>query len=111
MFFDAGRTNLAIAHALDLELKATIVTSSPAIAAALMAYDNIETLKNLVEIGSGVSLVPEDTVRREAQEGQLAAIPLVRQDVFQRPAGLLVKNSKVRRMAVRAFVEAMRLPV
>src|ERR1700722_13977657 len=44
VFFDAGRTNLAIAHALDLELKATIVTSSPAIAAALMAYDNIELI-------------------------------------------------------------------
>ena len=44
VFFDAGRTNLAIAHALDLELEATIVTSSPAIAAALMAYDNIELI-------------------------------------------------------------------
>jgi DNA-binding transcriptional LysR family regulator len=77
----------------------------------VMAYDNIETLKNLVEIGSGISLVPEDTVRREAQEGQLAAVPLAPQDVFQRPAGLLVKSSKARRMAVRAFVEAMRLPV
>jgi len=44
VFFDAGRTNLAIAHALDLELKATIVTSSPAIAAALMAYGNIELI-------------------------------------------------------------------
>jgi DeoR/GlpR family transcriptional regulator of sugar metabolism len=41
VFFDAGRTNLAIAHALDLELEATIVTSSPAIAAALIAHGNI----------------------------------------------------------------------
>ena len=76
----------------------------------VMAYDNIETLKNLVEIGSGVSLVPEDTVRREAHEGQLAVIPLAPPDAFQRPAGLLLKSSKARRAAVRAFVEAMRLP-
>jgi DeoR/GlpR family transcriptional regulator of sugar metabolism len=44
VFFDAGRTNLAIAHALDLELEATIVTSSPAIAAALMPHGNIELI-------------------------------------------------------------------
>ena len=50
VFFDAGRTNLAIAHALDLELKATIVTTSPAIAAALMPHGNIE----LVVIGGRI---------------------------------------------------------
>ena len=44
VFFDAGNMNLAIAHALDLELKATIVTSSPAIAAALMPHGNIELI-------------------------------------------------------------------
>ena len=44
VFIDAGRTNLAIAHALDLDLKATIVTTSPAIAAALMPHGNIELI-------------------------------------------------------------------
>lgn len=44
VFFDAGRTNLAIAHALDLELEATVVTSSPAIAAALIPHGNIELI-------------------------------------------------------------------
>ncbi len=73
------------------------------------SYDNIETLKNLVEIGSGLALVPEDTVRQEAREGRLASIPLAPDDTFQRPAGLLLKSSKVRRAAVRAFVDAMRL--
>jgi len=50
VFFDAGRTNLAIAHALDLELKATVVTTSPAIAAALIPHGNIE----LVVIGGRI---------------------------------------------------------
>lgn len=44
VFIDAGRTNLAIAHALDLDLEATIVTTSPAIAAALMPHGNIELI-------------------------------------------------------------------
>ena len=55
VFFDAGRTNLAIAHALDLELKATIVTSSPAIAAALIPHGNIE----LIVIGGRIDRTAE----------------------------------------------------
>ncbi len=75
----------------------------------ITSYDNIETLKNMVEIGSGIALVPAGTVRQEAREGQIAVVPLVAADSFQRPAGLLVKSSKVRRAAVRAFVNTMRL--
>jgi|SRR5579871_2285870 len=71
------------------------------------AFDNIETIKNLVEIESGVALVPENTVRQEAREGALAVVPLAPEDAFLRPAGLLVKQSRSRRAAVRAFVEAM----
>jgi DeoR/GlpR family transcriptional regulator of sugar metabolism len=44
VFFDAGRTNLAVAQALETELQATIVTSSPAIAVALMSHANIELI-------------------------------------------------------------------
>jgi DNA-binding transcriptional LysR family regulator len=70
-------------------------------------FDNIETIKNLVEIGSGVSLLPADTVRQEARIGTLAVVPLASEDAFTRPTGLLLKKTKARRAAVRAFVEAM----
>ena len=70
-------------------------------------FDNIETIKNLVEIGSGVSLLPLDTVRQEQRLGTLVALPLIRVDAFVRPTGLLLKKTKARRAAVRAFVEAM----
>ena len=83
----------------DRNVKVQIITS----------YDNIETLKNMVEIGSGIALVPEGTVKQEARDGQIAVISLVPEDRFQRPAGLLVKSSKVRRAAVRAFINTMRL--
>src|SRR5579884_2801414 len=73
----------------------------------LMAFDNIETIKNLVEIGSGVALLPADTVRREVREGLLASVPLAPSDSFRRPEGLLVKKAGVRRAAVRAFIAAM----
>ncbi len=73
----------------------------------VMTFDNIETIKNLVEIGSGVSLLPADTISREEREGTLIAIPLTPEDAFLRPTGLLIKTAKARRKAVRVFVEAM----
>jgi DNA-binding transcriptional LysR family regulator len=75
----------------------------------VMTFENIETIKNLVEIGSGVSLLPEETARKEVREGTLAIVPLAAEDAFLRPTGLLLKQSGVRRAAVRAYVEAMRI--
>ena len=72
--------------------------------------DNIETIKNLVEIGSGVSILPADTVRQEQRAGTLAAVPFTAADAFTRPTGLLLKKTKARRAAVRAFIEAMSFP-
>ena len=71
-------------------------------------YDNIETIKNLVEIGSGISLLPADTTRQEVRAGTLADIPLTAADTFTRPTGMLLKQTKARRATVRAFVKAMR---
>ncbi len=75
----------------------------------VMAFDNIETIKNLVEIGSGVALVPADTVRAEVREGTLACVPLAADDRFTRSSGILLKRVERRRAAVRAFVEHVRL--
>ncbi len=70
-------------------------------------FDNIETIKNLVEIGSGVSILPVGTVHQEQRDGTLAAVPFAAADAFTRPTGLLLKKTKVRRAAVQAFVKAM----
>jgi DNA-binding transcriptional LysR family regulator len=74
------------------------------------AFDNIETIKNLVEIGSGVALVPEDTARQEARSGELAIVPLSPSSAFLRPAGLLVKKERSHRAAIRVFIASVRLP-
>lgn len=71
-------------------------------------FDNIETIKNLVEIGSGVGIVPADAVRQEARAGTLVAVPFAAPDAFRRPTGLLLRTGGTRRAAVRAFVDAMR---
>ena len=76
----------------------------------VMAVDNIETIKNLVEIGSGVALVPIDTVRQEVREGILTVVRLAASERFRRPSGMLVKRSGARRAVVRAFLAEIQEP-
>ncbi|BDI32704.1 transcriptional regulator [Capsulimonas corticalis] len=72
-------------------------------------FDNIETIKSIVEIGNGVSVVPADTIRQEVREGALVAVPFTEGDTFLRPTGLLVKKSNLKRSVVQVFVNAMTL--
>ncbi len=41
-----------------------------------LEFDNIETIKRAIEIGAGVSLLPEPTIAREVESGSLVQIPL-----------------------------------
>lgn len=68
------------------------------------SFDNIETIKNIVEIGNGISILPVDTVRQEVREGVLVAVPLAAADAFRRPTGLLVKKSRASRAVIRTFL-------
>ena len=72
----------------------------------VQAFDNIETIKQVVEIGLGVAIVPEPTVRRESREGILVALPL--EDVnFNRPTGILLRKGRTRSRALSRFVETL----
>lgn len=69
--------------------------------------DNIEMIKNLIELGQGISLLPEIAARKEVREGTLAAVPLAPQDAFRRPVGLILRRMGPRRAVVRALVAAL----
>ncbi len=71
------------------------------------AYDNIETIKNLVEIGSGVSIVPKSSITQSVRDGLLAEVPIVPRERFYRPTGIILKRNRSRRAAVLEFIEAM----
>lgn len=70
-------------------------------------FDNIENIKSAVEIGSGVSLLPLPTLRRELEVGALAAIRLenVR---WARPLGIVQKRHRTPTAAVSRFLELLR---
>jgi DNA-binding transcriptional LysR family regulator len=72
----------------------------------VMEFDNVETIKQAVEIGAGVTILPEPTVRRDAQRGTLAAITLQNCDM-QRPIGIIYQHRKIFTPAITRFIELL----
>lgn len=69
-------------------------------------FDNIETVKRVVEIGLGISLVPEATVTREVRDGTLVVRPLEGATI-QRPTGVLLKKGRVPSNALSRFMKVL----
>ena len=69
-------------------------------------FDNIENIKRAVEIGTGVALLPRETIRRETQIGSLAAVRIEDLDCF-RPLGLVHKRHRNLSAAANRFVELL----
>jgi DNA-binding transcriptional LysR family regulator len=72
----------------------------------VQAFDNIETIKQAVEIGLGVAVVPEPTIRREVRGGSLVARPLQPPGLV-RPTGVLLRRGRLRRRALARFIEVL----
>ena len=69
----------------------------------MQAFDNIETIKRVVEIGLGVAIVPEPTVAREVRDQTLVARPL-EGVAFTRPTGVLLRKGRTRSRALARFL-------
>jgi DNA-binding transcriptional LysR family regulator len=72
-----------------------------------MEFDNIETVKRAVEIESGVSLVPANTVKQEVAGGVLVALE-VEGAKMSRPLGVVTKRNRARSPAHKEFVAALK---
>ena len=72
-----------------------------------MEFDNIETIKQAVEIGAGISILPEPTVRMETQVGTLIAVRLIAPQL-QSPVAIIHSRRKVFTPTATKFVELLR---
>jgi DNA-binding transcriptional LysR family regulator len=72
----------------------------------VMEFDNIETIKRAVEVGSGLAIVPQTTVVDELRRGVLVKIAFV-EGRFTRTVGIVHRRGRVLGAAARAFVEMM----
>ncbi|MEN6451839.1 MAG: LysR family transcriptional regulator [Thermoguttaceae bacterium] len=72
-----------------------------------MEFDNIETVKQAVEIGAGVSILPEPTVREAVERGALVTVRLIAPELF-RPLGIIHRQRRVFSPTAAKFVEILR---
>ena len=73
----------------------------------LMHFDNIQTIKEAVALGSGISILPARTMHAEIDQGRLVAVPLDAPELV-RPVGIVHRKRKKFNGAVRAFLELVR---
>lgn len=70
-------------------------------------FDNIETIKRAVEVGTGVSILPEPTVAREMAAGTLVGVSLSGQQLL-RPLGFVYRRDRELSATARQFVDYLK---
>ena len=100
--FVAFDPDLGIRKAIDRALKQRTVRVN-----VVMEFDNIETIKEAIAIGAGVSILPRPTVQKETEIGSLAAVPLGIPDLV-RPVGIIYRRQKHLSPTVTRFIESLR---
>jgi DNA-binding transcriptional LysR family regulator len=73
----------------------------------VMEFDNVETVKRAVEIDSGISIVPQETIRQEVANQSLAAVQ-VENGQFSRPLAVIYKKSRVLSPAIKQFIALLK---
>ena len=72
----------------------------------VMELDNVEIMKRVVEIGLGLTILPEHAVRPEVRGGSLVAVQFS-DEVFLRPLGIIHRTGKHFSPAAEKFVECL----
>ena len=69
-------------------------------------FDNIETIKRAVEVGVGLSIVPEPAVQDAERNGLLSVIKLAEKD-WVRPVGVIYRSDRSLTLAAKKFVQLL----
>jgi LysR family transcriptional regulator, transcriptional activator of the cysJI operon len=96
--FIAFDEEVIIRRELDRFFRESDVTVSIA-----MQFDNIQSIKEAVALGSGISILPERTIHTEVDQGRLVSIPLHAPELV-RPTGIIHRKKKKLTKAAREFL-------
>jgi DNA-binding transcriptional LysR family regulator len=72
-----------------------------------MNLDSVEAVKNMVELGLGISFLPRSGVRQSLENGSLVIIPLAEQQQVLLPTYVLVRKGQHYSPTVLAFLELL----
>ncbi len=100
--FIAFDPELTIRKAIDRALRQHNVKVRP-----IMAFDNVETIKQAIMIAAGVSILPRHTVTKEVGIRTLAVVPFGIPDLG-RPVGIIHRRQKLLTPTITRFIELLR---
>ena len=72
----------------------------------VMHFDNIQMIKEAVEVGSGISILPARTMQAEIAQGRIVAVKLDAPDLV-RPVGIVHRKRKKFNRAAQAFLDLL----
>lgn len=72
--------------------------------AIAMQFDNIQSIKEAVALGSGISILPERTMQAEIEQKRLVSIPLHAPEL-RRPVAIIHRKKKKLTRTVREFLK------
>ena len=93
--------NLDIRKEMDRLLKKHGVSTN-----IILEFDNIEVIKQAVEIGNGVSILPFPTLEKEVKLGTLCSIPLAN-GKFTRPLGIIHRKGIMFNQNIANFINLL----
>jgi len=73
----------------------------------VMQFDNIQTIKEAVALGSGISILPARTMQTEIEQGRIISVPLHAPKLL-RPVGIVHRKRKKFNLAAQAFLNLLR---
>jgi len=75
-----------------------------------MEFDNVEVVKRAIEVGVGLSILPRDTVEREAAAGHLSMVPFSDPTRWHRRVSIIRRRGKAYSRAERMLLRILREP-
>lgn len=72
----------------------------------VMEFDNIETIKQAIEVGAGIGVLPEPTVCTEVAAGRLATVRIIAPGLT-RPIGIIHRHRKIFTPVATRFIELL----
>ena len=100
--FIAFAADLPTRKALDEALRQAKVTTRRE-----REFDNIETVKRMVEIEGAVSILPEAALAAEVKSGSLVVVAIDAPDMW-RPVGVITRRKREGCVALRRFLDLLR---
>ncbi|MBI9098574.1 MAG: LysR family transcriptional regulator [Spirochaetaceae bacterium] len=73
----------------------------------ILEFDNIESIKRAVEIGTGITILPEPTIEQERKNKTLVGVPFTNND-FVRPMAIIRRRGKKINQTAIDFIEFLK---